>query len=102
MRGSTSIGSGRKSVTVFRATAAGIAALAKYGAPEKPSLRNDAPSPRRQRKAADALTAKQRATRAITNAMIARLIADPDTPEATRARMQAISAKRAASDRLAR
>ena len=87
---------------VCRATRAAIEALAKYGAPENPSLRKDAPAPRRQRKAADAPTAKQRATRAITNAMIARLIADPDTPEATRGRMQAIAAKRAASDRLAR
>lgn len=102
VRRSTSNGTGRKSVTIFRATEAGLAALATHGAPQRPSLRPIAPSPRRQRKEAKAFAAKQRATRAISDAMIARLICDPKTPAATRSRMEAIAAKRATADRKAR
>jgi len=94
VRGTTSRGSSAKSVTIFRATPAGLAALAKYGSPDQPSLRHIAPSARRRRKDEAAFEAKKSAMRAITDAMIKRMIADPAAPAATRVRMQAIAAKR--------
>lgn len=82
----------RGRATVFHATAAGCAALAKFGAPAETTLRGPGPSPKRKRLDAERALAMRTVARKIAAAQIARVVANPNTPPATRARLAAIVA----------